>query len=146
MDDENTVKIEVETPAAENAGGVSGAVADAAAILAVAEGIAEGKDNSGEYRALHARIDELFGRIDGLYAHVDSHFTRLHDAVMGLTITEEVTQAIVEEVADTVIPTGDNSDAETVTEKVTVEEIPPANSDAPEVRIEEVKTRKARWV
>lgn len=144
MDDENTVKIEVETPAAENTGGVSGAVADAAAVLAVAEVIADKQDNSGEYRALHSRVDELFSRIDALFVRVDEHYTRIYDAVMGLTIEEEVTQAIVEEVADAV--TGNDSPAEVTTEKVVVEEIPPANSDAPEKRTEEVKTRQRRWI
>ena len=144
MDDENTVKIEVETPAAENTGGVSGAVADAAAVLAVAEAIADKQDNGAEYRAIHERIDGLYVILERIENRIGETYTNLHDAIMGLTIDEAVTQSIVEEVADAV--TGSETPAEVTTEKVVVEEIPPAASEAPETRTEEVKTRTRRWV
>lgn len=142
MGDENTVKIEVETPAAENTGGVSGAVADAAAVLAVAEAIADKQDNDAEYRAIHERIDGLYVILERIENRVGETYENLRAQIDALSFTEEVTQDIVAEVADAVTETP----TEVTTESVVVEETPPAASEAPETRTEEVKTRTRRWV
>jgi len=144
MDDENTVKIEVETPAAENTGGVSDAVADATAVLAVAEVIANKQDNGAEYRAIHERIDGLYVILERIENRVGETYENLRSQIDVLSFAGEVTQEIVAEVADAV--TDSDTPAEVTTESVVVEETPPANSDAPETRTEEVKTRTRRWV
>mgnify|MGYP000854489197 CR=1 FL=1 len=148
MDGEENIEVKVEVPAADESG-VSGAVADAVAIVEVAQDIAAQNDISPLLNALIQRLDEMSGVLQLVLSRVGETYENLSAQVAALSAQESITQEMIDEATEVIEEEteGDEKAPEIITEKVETEtiEIPPSSEPAT-VKTEEVQTRKRRWI
>lgn len=147
MDGEENIEVKVEVPAAPE-GAVTSAVADAVAIVEVAQDIAAQNDISPLLNALIQRLDEMSGVLQLVLSRVGETYENLSAQVAALSAQESITQEMIDEATEVIEETGGEEKApEVVTEKVETEtiEIPPSSEPAT-VKTEEVQTRKRRWI
>ena len=132
------LKIEIETPAAENAGEpttVASAVDDAVKILAVADAIKG--DGEEVLREIRSELAKVNGRLDSLFAFVEDARNAVLDAI---ATSVNITAELVDDAAEQA-----RHEAETVEEEshaIETEVIPAT----PAVAAPEVSTRKRRWI
>lgn len=129
------VVIQTEAQESAPAESVASAVDDAVKVLAVAEAIAENRNDDGE---VLRKLAEIHGDVLRLFDYVEGKFAELGDRITGLEIT---TEAAIDEIVEA---------AEVVEEEVAeaVQEIEqiPETVEVAEPPVENVKTRQRRWI